>query len=244
MSIDIQCRCSFGASTPSYRSYSSRRRIESVSTSHSAVKCHRVGRFPQLFFISHPLFVPFRLTPKTRAELQAQFNDLCAALDISPPSLPALCEVPAERICRAVENMPNGTFRACSQPPHHDLMALQRDGTLERKLREKGVRKIVVGEVQEEWYLYAIAHPVSSPADIKPNVERYFPTSLVEKMLEGEKLEGLGKEELFKRFGEILSDWQVYLPARLMKRDMPSLVARYEIRWTPERLRTEGELRF
>jgi hypothetical protein len=136
--------------------------------------------------------------------------------------------------------MPDGTFRACSQAPHHDLMALQRNGIFEKRLREKGVRKIVVGEVLEEWYFYSLAHPINVPADVKTNLERYLPTDIVGKILDGEKLKGLGKEELVKRFGEILSDWQIYLPVRLMKRDMPSLVARYEIRWVPERLRKEG----
>jgi len=46
-----------------------------------------------------------------------------------------------------------------------------------------------------------------------------------------------------KLFGEILSDAQVHLPVRILGRDLHEAgfpVLRYEIRWTPEKLRLDG----
>ena len=53
----------------------------------------------------------------------------------------------------------------------------------------------------------------------------------------------MGKEELERLYGRILSEGQVHLPVRLFARDMVNAgfpVVRYEIRWTPEQVRPLG----
>ena len=133
-------------------------------------------------------------------------------------------------------------------------MAWQRSGELARGLRAHGVRSVVVGEVTEEWYLYSIAHPVTSEDELRRNLERYYRKDVVEKMLEvhlgqegeGESGKPLGErtpEELERLLGEVVSEGQVYLPVRLFARDMLAAgypLVRYEIRWTPEQLRKLG----
>ena len=41
------------------------------------------------------------------------------------------------------------------------------------------MKSIVVGDLTEEWYLYAIAYPVSTVDDIKTNLGRYYPLQVV-----------------------------------------------------------------
>ena len=53
----------------------------------------------------------------------------------------------------------------------------------------------------------------------------------------------MGKEELERLYGRVLSEGQVHLPVRLFARDMVNAgfpVVRYEIRWTPEQVRPFG----
>ncbi|KAJ3849991.1 Alpha/Beta hydrolase protein [Lentinula lateritia] len=200
------------------------------------------------------------LVPKTPAELRPQFEALCYALDLDPKSpniLKTLQDpsvVPASKICELIETdalgTEYGTFRGCvdnnswmaSSP---DLMTWQRSGAFATNLTKKGVKSIVIGDLTEEWYLYSIAHPISTPADIVINLERYYPLDMVERMMRMYRTlgEDAGEGECIKLFGEILSDWQVHLPVRLFARDLHRAgfpVLRYEIAWTPEQLRPEG----
>ncbi|ESK82478.1 putative carboxylesterase [Moniliophthora roreri MCA 2997] len=194
--------------------------------------------------------------PKTPTELQVQYNALCNALELDPNMLSTLqdpSKVTAENICNVIETdavgVENGTFRACvaddwlSASP--DVMEWQRSGGFAQSLLSKGVKSIVVGDVTEEWYLYSIAHPIRSPKDIKPNLLRYYQEPLLDRILTRYKQlpEDAGEEESARLFGEILSDWQVHLPARVLARDLQRTgfpVLRYLIRWVPEQARPEG----
>lgn len=111
------------------------------------------------------------------------------------------------------------------------------------------MRSIIVGDLTEEWYLYAIAHPVKSMNDIELNLERYYPPEIVSKVLELYKdqavlvPEGAPAEQFERLMGRILSEGQVHLPVRLLTRDLLNAgfpVLRYEIRWTPEQVRPLG----
>ena len=125
-------------------------------------------------------------------------------------------------------------------------MTWQHSGGFAKGLKRTGVRSIIVGDLAEEWYLYAIAHPISSPIDICPNLERYYQQDLVEKMLKMyvNLPHGCTAEQAERRFGLIFSDGQVHLPICLLARDLHASefpVLRYEIRWTPEQGRPKGK---
>ena len=125
-------------------------------------------------------------------------------------------------------------------------MAWQRSGAFARGLRAHGVRSVVLGDLTEEWYLYSIAHPVRAPGDVRDNVRRYYPDTVVEKMLACYPpiREGASTAEMERYMGEVLADGQVHFPVRLLARDLLNAgfpVLRYEIRWTPEQLRPFGE---
>lgn len=148
-----------------------------------------------------------------------------------------------------------GTFRGCLSPdwmiPSPGPMTRQRSGTFSASLRAHGVKGIVIGDVTEEWYLYSIAHPISSPKDILPNLNRYFPDVVSRKLFDKIKRSARFKDRegsvAERLFGEVLSTGQVYLPGRILARDLLASgfpVLRYEIRWTPEEVRPLGKIVF
>ncbi|KAL5476704.1 hypothetical protein ACEPAI_2890 [Sanghuangporus weigelae] len=200
------------------------------------------------------------LAPKTPAELRPQFAALCSALSIDPSSPDALetlkdpVRTPWQAITSAIddEKLGNlGTFRGCldgswlSSDP--EPMTWQRSGGFSQGLRRAGVQSIVVGDLKEEWFLYAIAHPIQTPQDVRDNLLRYYPDKFTNALLAQYPplSSNAPQEECFERFGRVLSDGQVHLPVRLLARDLIASgfpVLRYEIRWTPEqvRARTKG----
>jgi carboxylesterase type B len=124
-------------------------------------------------------------------------------------------------------------------------MAWQRSG-FAQSLRDKGITSILVGDLTNEWYLYSIAHPINSPNDIVPNLERYYPSDVVVKLVQQYDTlpENSTSEAAQKLFGEILSDSQVHLPVRILVRDLHDAgfpILRYEIRWAPQKMRPEGK---
>ncbi|KAH0836860.1 Alpha/Beta hydrolase protein [Lanmaoa asiatica] len=199
-------------------------------------------------------------TPKTAAELRPQYEALCRVLKLDPVSPMTLMTlrdpslVPASTLLHFIETdkvgVDNGTYRGCLDgtwiPTSPDPMTWQRSGELARKLREKGVTSIAIGDLSEEWYLYAIAHPVHGPRDVFPNILRYYSRPIVERLVEKYKTlsDGASVEEAERLMGEILSDGQVHVPVRMFMRDFYKAnfpVVRYEIRWTPEQVRPKGE---
>ncbi|KAJ7806788.1 Alpha/Beta hydrolase protein [Mycena olivaceomarginata] len=193
--------------------------------------------------------------PKTPEELRPQFEALCRALKIDPASsdaLSPLSTVPASEITRVIETdalgTEYGTFRGCLDgkwlPTSPKPMAWQRSG-FAQSLRDKGITSILVGDLTDEWYLYSIAHPINSPSDIVPNLERYYPSDVVVKLMQQYDTlpENSTSEAAQKLFGEILSDSQVHLPVRILVRDLHDAgfpILRYEIRWAPQKMRPEG----
>lgn len=203
-----------------------------------------------------------RTDPKTPFELEPQFDALCTALGLDPNASDVLSvlktpdKVSWKSITKTIESdsLGNlGTFRGCLSGDWISVdpgpMEWQRCGGLARGLQSHGVRSIVVGDLTEEWYLYSIAHPISGPQDVLPNLERYFTTQLSEDLIKSfpQLPANAGSEESTRLYGEILSCVQVHLPVRLLAKDMESTgypVLRYEIRWTPEELRPLGQIPF
>lgn len=141
------------------------------------------------------------------------------------------------------------TFRPSSDgkflPTARDSMKWQRTGQFGRKLKEKGIKSVVIGEVSDEWFGYGLTHPIETLADVRPNLERYYPSDFADSLLKHYDEKPGGKDEqkrAVRLMGRALSDGQVYLPVRLLHRDLAKAgipVLRYDIRWTPEHLRTQ-----
>jgi len=202
------------------------------------------------------------MNPKTPAELRPQFTALSRALGLDPDGADTLSVLrdPERTSWRSIIELidnerlgPYGTFRGCldgtwlSDVP--DPMAWQRTGGLARGLLEHGVHNVIVGDLSEEWYLYSIAHPIRHEADVQENLERYYPL-IVQHMIDlygRPPLADAKVEELEKLFGVIASAGQVYLPVRLLHRDLLQAgfpTFRYTIKWTPEKARPNGKQMF
>ncbi|KAH8115897.1 carboxylesterase [Phellopilus nigrolimitatus] len=195
------------------------------------------------------------IAPKTPSELRTQFTALCTALSIDPSSPDVLStlqdpeKTPWYTITTAINNEKLGalgTFRGCRDgvwaPTAPDPMAWQRSGAFAAGLRRAGVQSVVVGDLSEEWYLYAIAHPIGCAADVRHNLLRYYAEETVDALLAlyAPLPADAPQEACFARFGTVLSDGQVHLPVRMLARDLLASgfpVLRYEIRWTPEQVR-------
>ncbi|KAJ3545625.1 hypothetical protein NMY22_g2360 [Coprinellus aureogranulatus] len=193
------------------------------------------------------------MDPKSPKEFRPQFEALCRALGLDPDAedvvqtLKDPAKVPWNAITKVIEEEklgPYGTFRGCLSSDWIKVspgpMERQRDGSFAAALKEHGVKFVVVGEVIDEWYLYSIAHPISSTDDFVPNLERYFSPQFVAEVMQFDR-EG---EDVERRFGELLSLLQVHLPVRILARDLVAggfPVLRYQIRWTPEQGRPLGE---
>lgn len=190
--------------------------------------------------------------PKTPLELRSQFQTLCSSLQIdqsSPDALQTLrdpSKIPAERIVAAVETS-DLTFRGCSDGvflPTNEMLR-QRSGTFAKIVQAKGVKRILVGDLTEEWYIYSLSNPIQDSSDILFNLEKYYPTEIARALpkMYPPLSQNPTEEELKRRFGDILSDMQVHLPIRLLHHDLHEVgfpVLRYEIRWTPEQNRPKG----
>jgi len=103
----------------------------------------------------------------------------------------------------------------------------------------------VVGEVIDEWYIYSLSHPISSPRDIVPNLKRHFSDAIVKRLIQCFKSlpDDASQEEAKELFGRILSSALVHIPARLLHRHLLAAgfpAMRYLIEWTPEQLRPDG----
>jgi len=204
--------------------------------------------------------ISFSTVPKTSAELRPQFEALCRSLNLDPKAPDVLdtlrdpAKVPAETLMHVIGTDKPGieysAYRGCldgvwmSNDP--DPMSWQHSGHLARKLREKGVKGIAIGDLPDEWYIYAIGHEVNGSRDVLPNLLRWYPRTVAEKLMSLYKTlpESATAEEAKELMGIILSDGQVHVPVRLFARDFQQAgfpVFRYEIHWTPEQVRRNGE---
>lgn len=202
----------------------------------------------------------FSTVPKTPAELRPQFEALCLALSLDPKAPDILdilrdpTKVPAETLMHVIGTCKPGTehsaYRSCldgawmSNDP--DPMTWQRTGDLARKLLDKGVKAIAIGDLPDEWYIYAIGHEVNGLQDVMPNLLRWYPRTVAEKLMSLHKSlpDSATADEARKLTGKILSDGQVHVPVRIFARDFQQAgfpIFRYEIHWTPEQVRPNGE---
>jgi hypothetical protein len=126
-----------------------------------------------------------------------------------------------------------------------NLMTWQRSGEFAHGLKAHGIKSIVVGDLTDEWFLYANLHTIQTPRDIAPNLRRYLPADVGKRMVSkwGALPDDAGSGEAKRLYGKILSCGQVHLPVRLLARDLQKAgfpVLRYEIGWAPEQSRING----
>jgi hypothetical protein len=113
----------------------------------------------------------------------------------------------------------DGTF----PPVSLDYMTWQRSGRFGKRLKEKGIKSVVIGEVSDEWFGYGLTHQIDTIAEVGPCLERYYPEEIVKGMLKHYSVNtgGGGEEKKAMRLmGRALGDGKVYLPVRILHRDL------------------------
>lgn len=141
------------------------------------------------------------------------------ALDLDPNSQADLeklrdpSKIPWESITKVIEDLiPYGTFRGCTDgtfiPPNS--MDHQASPSFASSLKAKGIKYIVVGDLSEEWYLYSIAHPITTYESIGKNLKRYYPDGIVDRIMAhyGDMRPDSTEEEFERMFGLMLSEGQ------------------------------------
>ncbi|EKD05160.1 hypothetical protein A1Q2_00546 [Trichosporon asahii var. asahii CBS 8904] len=171
--------------------------------------------------------------PVPASERQVNFDSLCRKLGLNPRQpgiLDALRDealVPTLRLMRAVDSLGVlGTFRCVVEPGwvEADTMAYQAT-RMGDDLRAAGVVIVVVGEVLQEEVFYATTHATPTPADIAPNLHRYFSTRLSSEFVDlydsfAPLAADADRKFAQRRFGTIMANAQVYVPARLLAADL------------------------
>ncbi|WOO83410.1 putative esterase/lipase [Vanrija pseudolonga] len=191
--------------------------------------------------------------PLTPSERETQFAAFCAQLGADPASPSILAELrdtaryPTAALVAAVENMGlHSTFRGVVEAGwlRADQMAFQRSGGLGAALSAAGVRCVIAGDVRDEDAFYGIVHDVTTATDLLPNVARYYPLDVAQRLLAAyPPLDAdAPRAQCQARLGRVLADGQVHLPVRLLCRDLaPALpTVRYAVEMVPRALGTGG----
>lgn len=270
---------------------------------------HHAARTGQAPFVTATLQSNAILTdPLTPAERREQFDELCGVLGISLEGADARTKAlsilkdrsltPTSALIAAVEKMgAASTFRGVVEDGwlDADQMGFQASGGLARGLAAAGVRAVILGDVRDEAHFYAGAHVCRRPEDLLPNVARYYPMEIAQRLLASyppmpesagpskSTIAGIASTPLDSpsvveapasspletkdgasasapdadadveatraasqaRLGRVLADGQVYLPVRLLARDLSSAglpVVRYTIERVVRALNTNGSV--
>lgn len=171
--------------------------------------------------------------PVPAAERQVNFDSLCRKLGLNPRQ-PGILDmlrdeelVPTGRLMRAVDSLGVlGTFRCVVEPGWIEADEMEYQATsLGRDLASAGVQIVIVGEVLHEEVFYANAHATPTPADIVPNLHRYFGTRLTQEFYDlydsfAPLAHDADRKLAQRRFGTIMANAQVYVPVRLLAADL------------------------
>ncbi|KAL4921722.1 Alpha/Beta hydrolase protein [Aspergillus aurantiobrunneus] len=162
--------------------------------------------------------------PKTPAECQPQFDELCEYFDIPSTSagsekLKRLRELSAQDLCGAIMKLKHHTFRPVTDDVfiHRNLFEYYRDGSFAREFRRRGLR-IFIGEVLNEETLYAVTNgPEASLDSLETQISNYYSPSTTSRLLQHYALPSSDlKQDWEAVFGRIVSDGQVRAPSRFL----------------------------
>lgn len=219
---------------------------------YAAIRAPQRAPFVTALLQSNAILAP----PLTRLERAEQFSELCAQLGADAKSPGILADLrdqekyPTEAIIAAVQRMGSlSTFRGVAADDEgwsiRDILSYQRN-SMGRDLRSAGVKCVITGDVRDESVFYSVVHDAPRPADILPNVARYYPLHLAEALcatyppLEDDAT----PQECQARLGRVLADGQVHLPVRLLAKDLSPHIptVRYTIEMVAEALGYNGNV--
>ncbi|KAL4808355.1 Alpha/Beta hydrolase protein [Aspergillus unguis] len=179
------------------------------------------NRFKRLVMYSNA--IPAQ--PKTLAECQPQFDELCEYFQISGTmpgveKLQRLRDLPAKDLCDAIMKLKHHTFRPVTDGVfiHENLFEYYRSGSFAEEFRRRGLR-ILIGEVRNEETLYAVTNgPDASLESLETQISNYYSPSTTSRLLQHYELPSAStdKKDWQAVFGRIVSDGQVRAPSRFL----------------------------
>jgi carboxylesterase type B len=182
------------------------------------------------------------LQPKSLAETQIQFDQLCTALGISKdlPSnqkLSKLRAVPTKALLRAATAIPLPQYRPVSDDHFvpSNLISSLRDGSFARAMRDRNI-PLLIGENSDEHFMYARYRTPkpATQASVTKRLEQDYPTRAVRALMDVTSLATQYGRGWSERFGWLYAAMQVHVSQRGLVRalhDGGVEMLRYRIEW-------------
>lgn len=182
------------------------------------------------------------LQPKSLAETQVQFDELCSALDIptdlsSAQKLSRLRATSPQTLLATAKTLSKSQFRAVSDDHFvsSSLLSSMRDGSFARTMR---VRKIplFIGECADEHFLYARYRP-PQPAtrdSVTARLEADYPIRAVRALMALKEEKQRTSPEWSEEFGRLYAALQIHMSQRGVIHALKTggvEVLRYRIEW-------------
>lgn len=163
--------------------------------------------------------------PKSVAETQEQFDELCHKLDIDlnlggVEKLSRLRDVPAASLVETIGSMEHHTFRPVTDNVfiHDNLIDYHTSGQFAAKFRERNYR-LLIGEVLNEETLYATYNAPKEPTidALKIQIQNYYAKPTTDRVMSHYSLpQSQDLKSWCSLFGDIVADGQVRAPTRLV----------------------------
>jgi carboxylesterase type B len=164
--------------------------------------------------------------PKSLADAQDQFTELCEHFGINPASpasgkLSSLRAKTARELVEAIKHLKHHTFRPVTDDLfiHAGMIGYLQSPAFADNFKSRGYR-LLIGEVANEETLYAQYNSPDEPTveALKMQISNYYAPDVTERALQRYQLPGSGDDvEAWKTlFGQIISDGQVRAPSRAL----------------------------
>ncbi|KAF7917200.1 uncharacterized protein EAE98_010305 [Botrytis deweyae] len=162
--------------------------------------------------------------PKTPAECQSQFDELCQFFDIPEGSsgaekLALLRRIESKKLVDAIMKLKNHTFRPVTDSSfiQPGMMDYHRNGTFAEEFKKRNF-KIIIGEMLNEETLYAATNgPEANVDSLRLQVSNYYAPATTSRVLKHYKLPDTDdKSDWTAVYGHIISDGQVRAPSRFL----------------------------
>lgn len=168
--------------------------------------------------------------PKTVAETESQFDEVCTYFKLDPSfsskeKLAHLRQIPAQDLVDALGNLQNHTFRPVTDDLfiHSGMVEFLTSGAFAKTFKERNIN-LLIGEVLNEETLYAEYNSPTEPtlASLKHQLENYYAPATGERILPSYTVPTESDDlQAWKRlYGSIVSDGQVRAPSRFLVKNL------------------------
>ncbi|KAF9881495.1 carboxylesterase-lipase family protein [Colletotrichum karsti] len=163
--------------------------------------------------------------PKSLADVQGQFDELCAYFKIDAgltgtEKLAILRQKTSDELVQAIPHLKNHTFRPVTDDLfiHSGMIEYLQGKEFADEFKRRGYR-LLIGEVRNEETLYSSYNAPTEPTleALRLQISNYYAPDVTDRAIQQYKLPGSDKlEDWQKTFGSIVADGQVRAPSRAL----------------------------